>query len=174
MVPTGTQVRVVNQPYLVGWRDHQLYLQVYPPLQDDKRDWQHAQHRLLNAMLSTRLRHDLATEGAVIDWQSVAALGTAARGVPVPITGAGASAGVDAVLAAAPRVQNRIPLGADWDGADDASADDKSPQQVLSDLEPAAAGGTTSTATAAAPAASAPAPRPAQAAAITQTGANGG
>jgi L,D-transpeptidase ErfK/SrfK len=173
MAPTGTQVRVVNQPYLVGWRDHQLYLQVYPPLQDDKRDWQHAQHRLLTAMLSTRLRHELTTDGAAIDWQSVAALGSAARGVPVPITGDSASAGVDAVLAAAPRVQNRIPLGADWDGADDASADDKSPQQVLSDLEPAAAA-STGAAPVAASAAGAPAPTPAQAAAITQKGANGG
>ena len=29
MVPNGTPVRVVNQPFLFGWHDQQLYLQAY-------------------------------------------------------------------------------------------------------------------------------------------------
>jgi L,D-transpeptidase ErfK/SrfK len=160
MVPLGTPVRVVNQPYLFGWRDHQLYLQVYPPLQDDHRDWRHAQKHLLTAMLGTRGRRELAAAGAQIDWDSVAAIAAAPRDIPVPVTGAAAAPGIDAVLAAAPRVQNRIPLGADWDGADDVSADAKTPQQVLSDLEPGSA-----------PAP--PAPTPAQAA-TAHGGAPGG
>ncbi len=161
MAPIGTQVRVVNQPYLVGWQGRQLYLQVYPPLEDDKRDWQHAQRRLVTAMLNARVRHELAADGTTIDWQSVSALGTAARGVPAPVSGDGAAAGLNAVIAAAPRVQNRIPDGSDWDGSDDASADDKTPQQVLSDLEPKGS------ATPAAPAQTATT-------STTQTDANGG
>ncbi|HWG78093.1 MAG TPA: L,D-transpeptidase family protein [Steroidobacteraceae bacterium] len=141
MVPVGTQVRVVNQPYLFGWRDHQLYLQVYPPLQDDHRNWQHAQKKLLTVMLhaNAHVRTELATAGMQIDWESVAAIGAAPRDIPVPVTGPAASSGIDAVVAAAPQVQNRIPLGADWDGSDDASAAAKTPQQVLSDLEPGTA-----------------------------------
>lgn len=139
MVPIGTSVRVVNQPYLFGWRDHQLYLQVYPPLQDDHRDWQRARKRLLTAMLGTRLRRDLAAEHVQIDWQAVATIAAAPRDIPVPVTGPAAGAGVDAVIASAPRVQNRIPEGADWDGSDDVSADAKTPEHVLSDLEPGTA-----------------------------------
>ncbi|HLK70479.1 MAG TPA: L,D-transpeptidase family protein [Steroidobacteraceae bacterium] len=138
MVSIGTPVRVVNQPYLLGWHDRELYLQVYPPLQDDHRDWKRAQQRLLTAMLTPRLRHDLAAQGTKINWQSVTAIASAPRDIPVPVTGEAAGTGIDAVLAAAPTVQNRIPLGADWDGSDDVSASAKSPQQVLSDLEPAA------------------------------------
>src|SRR6185437_3387026 len=126
------------------------YLQVYPPLQDDHRKWQHAQKHLLSAMLTARLRHELSAAGVQIDWDSVAAISAAPRDIPVPVSGPAAGAGIDAVVAAAPQVQNRIPLGADWDGSDDASSDAKTPQKVLSDLEP----GTASTASAAA----APAP----------------
>lgn len=138
MVPVGTSVRVVNQPFLFGWRDHQLYLQVYPALQDDRRDWQHAQKRLLTQLLTRRLREQLREDGLQIDWQSVAAIAAMPRDIPVPVTGVAASAGIQAVLAAAPKVQNHIPAGADWDGSDDVSADAKTAQQVLSDLEPAA------------------------------------
>jgi L,D-transpeptidase ErfK/SrfK len=36
LVNIGEQVRIVNQPYLLAWRDGQLYLQVYRPLDDDQ------------------------------------------------------------------------------------------------------------------------------------------
>ena len=32
MVPVGTPVRLIDQPYLVGWRDGQVYLQAFKPL----------------------------------------------------------------------------------------------------------------------------------------------
>lgn len=164
MVPVGTPVRVVNQPFLFGWRDHQLYLQAYPVLQDDRRDWHHAQKRLLTQLLSTRLRRDLKSNGAPIDWQAVAAVAAAPRGIPVPVTGTQAQAGVAAVLAAAPKVQNRIPVGADWDGSDDPSAvagpAARTPQQVLTDLEPGSASSSSvSSGSAASAAGSSSAPR---------------
>ncbi len=140
MVPVGTPVRVVNQPFLFGWRDRQLYLQTYPVLQDDRRDWRGEQKQLLTRLLSVRLRRDLKNEGDEIDWQAVAAIAAAPRGIPVPVTGPQADAGVTTVLATAPKVQNAIPVGADWDGSDDPSAvagpAAKTPQQVLTDLEP--------------------------------------
>ncbi|MFO7278570.1 MAG: L,D-transpeptidase family protein, partial [Pseudomonadota bacterium] len=48
IVPDGTKVRVVNQPFVFGWRDGQLYLQAYDVLEDDPRDWKNAQKKLLS------------------------------------------------------------------------------------------------------------------------------
>ena len=48
MVPNGTPVRVVNQPFVFGFHDQQLYLQAYTVLEDDPRDWNHAQKKLLS------------------------------------------------------------------------------------------------------------------------------
>jgi L,D-transpeptidase ErfK/SrfK len=139
MVPVGTPVRVVNQPFVLGWRDGELYLQAYTVLNDDKRDWQHARRRLLAQALPRWMSQQLHADNRQIDWDSVQAVAAQPRGIPVPVTGAGASAGVDAVLASAPTVQNRIPDGADWDGKDGGEPDAKSARTVLSDLEPAAA-----------------------------------
>ncbi|HEX4025484.1 MAG TPA: L,D-transpeptidase family protein [Steroidobacteraceae bacterium] len=153
MVPVGTPVRVVNQPFVFGWRDGQLYLQAYIVLKDDRRDWQHARKQLLTQMLPRWMRQRLQQAGGQIDWRSVAAIAAEPRGVPVPVTGTSTSAGIDAVLASAPTVQNRIPDGADWNGEDDSGADAKSPGAVLSDLE---SGSPAATAVRAAPAKSPP------------------
>ena len=138
MVPVGTSVRVVNQPFLFGWRDGQLYLEAHEVLQDDRRDWRHAQKKLLSQMLSRALRQKLQSSDRQIDWHSVAAIAAVPRGVPVPITGDASGAGIDAVLAVAPTVQNRIPDGANWKGDDD-DGNDKNAAQVLSELEPSTA-----------------------------------
>jgi len=42
---------------------------------------------------------------------------------------------VDAVVAGAPLVQNRIPQGSNWDGADDIERDEASYQQLLRERE---------------------------------------
>jgi len=123
MVPIGTPVHVVNQPFLFGWQEHQLYLQAYPILDDDKRDWKHAQRTLIQRTLPAHVRAAMQREGVTIDWGRVAVLGAAPRGVPVPVSGSAAAGGLDAVLAAAPEVQNRIPDGANWKGDDVAATE---------------------------------------------------
>ncbi len=35
----GTPVRIVNQPYLFGWYENQLYLEAHAPLDEDEREW---------------------------------------------------------------------------------------------------------------------------------------
>ena len=135
MVPNGTQVRVVNQPFLFGRHDAQLYLQAYTVLEDDKRDWKNAQKKLLSHSLPAHVHDDLRAQGAEIDWQSVAAVTQSPRGIPVPVSGEGGS--VALVLAKAPEVQNRIPDGSNWNGTDDTGTDGKSAQQLLSERDPA-------------------------------------
>jgi len=134
MVPNGTQVRVVNQPFLFGWHDGQLYVQAYTVLEDDPRDWKNAQNKLLSHSLAARVQSTLRAAGTTIDWQSVASVTHSPRGIPVPVSGDGGS--VELVLAAAPAVQDRIPDGSNWDGSDDTGTDGKSAQQLLSEREP--------------------------------------
>jgi L,D-transpeptidase ErfK/SrfK len=38
-IAVGTQVRIVNQPFLFGWDAGELYLEAHPPLAEDPRDW---------------------------------------------------------------------------------------------------------------------------------------
>jgi hypothetical protein len=106
-------------------------------LEDDPRDWDHAQKKLLTHALSQRLQKTLQATGSQINWQSVAAITHAPRGIPVPVTGADDA--IDAVLAAAPKVENRIPEGADWDGSDDTGSDAASARQLLLEREPTTA-----------------------------------
>jgi L,D-transpeptidase ErfK/SrfK len=133
MVPNGTPVRVVNQPFLFGWHDNQLYLQAYTVLEDDTRGWNKAQKKLLSHSLAAHIQSTLKDKGSTIDWDGVAAITHEPRGVPVSVSGEAGS--IDLVLAAAPEVQNRIPDGANWNGEDDTGTDGKSAQQLLSERE---------------------------------------
>src|SRR6202050_942548 len=137
MVPIGTQVRVVNQPFVFGWLDGQLYMQPFDVLEDDTRDWKKAQKKLLTASLARRLQQQVQAHHEQVDWTLGSNLARAARGVPVPITTSGAS--VDAILAAAARVQNVLPEGSTWDGKSDLPMDEATFQQMLSEKEPDAA-----------------------------------
>jgi len=159
MVPVGTQVRVVNQPFVFGWHDGQLYMQPFDVLEDDTRDWAKAPRRLLSKSLAATLQQQLKAHRTQVDWTLVSALARTPRGVPVPITESDAT--VEQVLAAAPRVQNVVPQGSTWDGKSDLPMDEVSFKQMLSEIEPGAPAedGAEQTADAPAPAAAAKAPR---------------
>ena len=122
LIPVGTSVQVVNQPYVMGWQDGRLQLQAVSVLEDDKRDWHKSRHTLLQKTLTPRIQQQLKAAGRVIDWDLAARHADAAHGLPVPVsTGDEVEAGA-LPLAAALRVQNRIPVGANWDGSDDPAA----------------------------------------------------
>jgi len=133
LVPIGTQVRVVNQPFVFGWRDGQLYMQPFDVLEDDSRDWKRAQKKLLTASLATRLQQQVKSQHVQVDWDRLSSLARAPRGVPVPITGADAS--IEQILADASRVQNVLPDGSTWDGKSDLPMDEASFQQMAAETE---------------------------------------
>ena len=111
MVPNGTPVRVVNQPFLFGWKNGRLYMQAYGALQDDKRPWK-TDPLLLGHMLTASLVKDLAQAHQRIDWPRVRALLADPKVVPLPVSGSGLTGnGVQATL-----VQNRLPKGSAWNG----------------------------------------------------------
>jgi len=171
MVPIGAQVRVVNQPFVFGWHQGQLYMQSLDVLEDDTRDWKKASRKLLSKSLAVSLQKQLKAHNEQVSWDQVTALSHDPRGVPVPISLADSS--VEQVLAAAPKVQNRVPDGSTWDGKSDLPMDEASFQQMLSEIEPGASAASgapaskTSAPASAAPSASpvaspsAPKPRPA-------------
>jgi L,D-transpeptidase ErfK/SrfK len=150
MVPNGTEVRVVNQPYVFGWKDGQLYLQSAGPLEDDKRPWNKRAHRLLAVTLTHDQRADLKQLHNEIDWDRVVQLVKDPVGVPVPVSGVdwnmsanadpGASQKVDGsggegleqVLARVRLVQNVLPAGSTWDGKTDLPLTDAEFNKLMS------------------------------------------
>lgn len=136
-VPIGTTVRVVNQPFLFAWHDGELLMQAYDPLEDDTRNWAKAERTLLTRSMSPELQKALKANAANVDWTAVSVVTRKPRGIPLrvsthPYEG---PASVDAVLASAALVQNHIPAGSNWDGADDIERDEASYQQLLRERE---------------------------------------
>ncbi len=134
MVAVGDKVTVVNQPFVFGWHEEQLFLQAYDVLEDDPRDWQKAQKRLISKSLAQRIQTQLKSRAEAVNWEAVSKLAHDPRGIPVSVSSPDAS--VEAVLAAAPRVQNLVPAGATWDGKSGLPVDEPTFQRMVSDSDP--------------------------------------
>jgi len=124
-VPDGTKVTVVNQPVLLGWRGDELLVQTYEPLVDDKRDWSDVPKTLRKKTVKPKvaLWKRVGEHADAIDWEVIGAEAAKPRGIPVPV-GPGVKPDFAAMLAAAPRVRNAIPAGANWDGIEDQYVND--------------------------------------------------
>ena len=123
LIPIGTKVTVVNQPYLFGARDGTLYLQAYGVMEDDSRDWDKNRKRLLARLLKPQARKEISDQDNDIDWQRVGDLAHAPRALPVPI-GSGMD-GVDAIVTRSLLVENTLPNGSNWDGKSGLLVDEK-------------------------------------------------
>jgi L,D-transpeptidase ErfK/SrfK len=123
LIPIGTKVTVVNQPYLFGSRDGTLYLQAYAVMEDDSRDWDKNRKRLLAHLLSPKLQKEISAQENAIDWQRVGDLAHAPRALPVPVTGG--QDGVDSVVSQSLLVENTLPEGSNWDGKTGLLVDEK-------------------------------------------------
>ena len=155
-VNVGERVTVVNQPFVFGWHNNNLYLQALGVLEDDPRDWKKAEKKLLTKSLADRIQKELKSRNEQVNWAAISQLAHSPLGVPVVVSDGDASA--ERVIAAAQRVANQLPPGASWDGKSYAPVDEQTFQQMVTDSDPNAAGK--------APAAAAPAVRPATPAAV--------
>jgi L,D-transpeptidase ErfK/SrfK len=82
LVPIGTAVHVVDQPFKMGWQADDLVLEVHPPLQEDLA----RTSKGLTAI--TELLVDTTTEDrqADIDWDAVETIFEEANGIPQEMT----------------------------------------------------------------------------------------
>lgn len=136
MVPIGTKVTVVNEPFVFGFQNDKLYLQAFDVLEDDTRDWQKAQKKLVSKSIGADIQKELKKRNEQVSWDLVARVGHDPRGIPLVISEGGES--LDQVVAAATRVQNAVPPGASWDGKTDLPVDEATFKEMLSDRDPAA------------------------------------
>src|SRR6202522_1414832 len=138
LIPIGTKVTVVNQPYLFGWRDGTLYMQAYAVMEDDSRNWDKNRKRLLANLMNPTQRGKIAQHDDEIDWQRVGDLAHTPRAVPVPVTGS--QNGVDGVIAQGVLVENTLPEGSNWDGQSGLIVDEKTFNELLNGRDKAPVG----------------------------------
>jgi len=93
-VPVGTRVRIVNQPYLAGWLDGQLYLEAHEPLAENAKRWKGSLKQMEKVVLKKA-----ADRPDVVDWNRARKVAGAEIGVPFPISAG--EGGIGAVLAQA-------------------------------------------------------------------------
>ncbi len=129
LIPIGTKVTVVNQPYLFGTRDATLYLQAYAVMEDDSRDWSNNRKRLLAHLLSPKLRKEVSEQDDGIDWQRVGDVAHSPRAIPVPVTGG--HGGIDSVVSQSLLVENTLPEGSNWDGKTGLLVDEKTFNELV-------------------------------------------
>ncbi len=125
LVPDGTKVTVVNQPFVLGWRGDQLLVQAYEPMVDDQRDWSDVPKSLRQKAVKPKLTlwKRVAEHKDAIDWDGIRIAAAKPSGVAIAV-GPGEGADLAAVIAAAPKVRNAIPAGANWNGVEDQYAGD--------------------------------------------------
>jgi L,D-transpeptidase ErfK/SrfK len=126
MIPVGTKVTVVNQPQVYGYHNTTLYMQSYPVLDDYAKPVSKAKTKTIAvakkkiAAPESELPNpalDKFDDGkTAIDKALVAALIKNPNGVVVPVSLRETT--LDKLVAAAPRVENRVPDNATWDGVE--------------------------------------------------------
>lgn len=117
-VPVNTPVTVVNEPYLVGFRNETLYLQSYPVLEDDKRDHTPRVKKLIK---HARAEHKTKTgkkDLLVINDTLLTQMSNQPRALTLPVSVAESSF-EKLLVQTASSVKNRVPLAATWDGEGD-------------------------------------------------------
>lgn len=110
LVPVGTPVRVVNQPFVFGWHRGDLYMQAFGPLDGDVRPWQTDTRNLLEQAIGPGTQQDLQARNEQVRWDLVLQLAGDPQGIPVAITDPNAS--LEQVQDNARQVQDRLPDGA--------------------------------------------------------------
>ncbi len=91
LVPVGTPVRVVNQPFVFSWHRGDLYMQAFGPLEGDQRPWQTDTRKLLEQAIGPDTETELQARNEQVRWDLVLQLAGDPQGLPVAITDPGAS-----------------------------------------------------------------------------------
>jgi L,D-transpeptidase ErfK/SrfK len=117
LIPVGTKVTVVNQPFVFGWQDGALYVQAFPVLEDDEREHPEAAEALLNAAISDEMWQQVKAHGAAVDLELIDQLVADPRGIAIPVSKQDVT--LDNLIITARHVENALPDGATWNGSDE-------------------------------------------------------
>jgi L,D-transpeptidase ErfK/SrfK len=101
-VPVGTEVRIINEPYVAGWRDGELYLEAHQPLAEDAQRWKQGLEPM-QAAVAMKTVH----VPAEVNWEKAATVARETRGIPLPISPG--SRDLAELLTKAPRVPSMPP-----------------------------------------------------------------
>ncbi len=133
MVQIGDKVTVVNQPFVFGMDNGELFLQPYDVLEDDARDFKKKQRALIDRTLPKKVLAQLKAKNLAIDYALIASHAHDPSGVPISVSRADTS--LDALIASAPRVRNAVPKGATWDGVSNNQVDEASFNTMMSEAK---------------------------------------
>jgi L,D-transpeptidase ErfK/SrfK len=125
MIPVGTKVTIVNQPYLFGWQGDTLYMQAYGVMEDDRRGWSKNLDGLIARRLDAKTRDEIRGHD---EWPVIDGMAQSPRAVPVPI---GSADGLDAVVSRAVLVGDVLPDGSNWNGGTELSIDEKTFEKIV-------------------------------------------
>jgi L,D-transpeptidase ErfK/SrfK len=75
MVPVGTPVHIVNQPFKLGWGADGLYFEAHPPLEEHESDWSATE--LTRAYVAATQERS-----GEVDWRLAEELMALGRGLP--------------------------------------------------------------------------------------------
>jgi len=126
-IPVGTKVTVVNQPVLYRWHGDSLYVQSFPPHEEDEDDVKAQKREPLNKTTADKMWQKAKQHGGMIDVALTEQVVNDARGVAVPVSRRGVT--LESLVAGARLVENTLPAGSNWDGRDAEESDD-SPKPV--------------------------------------------
>lgn len=76
----GTKVTIVDQPYLIGWRDNMLFLEVHTSV-----DKHSKKIKQLNKQLLNKFKQNPEAAGTEIDWDKVKKVLAMSTGTPQPV-----------------------------------------------------------------------------------------
>lgn len=79
LVPVGEKVRIINEPYKLGWQGDELYLEAHQPLDDHGEPSVVDKHALVLELIHSR---EDVHNGARIDWNLVREVVAAESGIP--------------------------------------------------------------------------------------------
>ena len=123
LVPMGTPVRIINEPYVAGWRDGQLYLEAHQPLAEEAKRWNGSLEPMERAVAAKANGQSIG-----VSWDKAREVAREARGLPLPI-GPG-SPGIAELLAKAPQVPSVPPWAVPVEEAAEAVQDAASADEL--------------------------------------------
>lgn len=78
MVPIGTEVTIVNEPYKIGTDGDQIYLEAHKPLSEDKDNFVYSKSLIKEQLYKLGYSYN-------IDWNATQYIANDFRGIPAPI-----------------------------------------------------------------------------------------